>query len=45
MSMRLECLQEEQEQYFVDRDDLMEKPLFETSFSFTVDSAPQNKTI
>ena len=45
MLTRLKFLQEEQGQYFIDREDLMEKPLFETSFSFTVDSAPQNKTI
>jgi hypothetical protein len=29
----------------MDKEHLMEKPLFETSFSFMVDGAPHNKTI
>ena len=45
MLTRLKFLQEEQGQYFIDQEHLMEKPLFDTSVSFTVDGPPQKKTI
>jgi hypothetical protein len=45
MLTRQKFLQEERGRYFLDREHLMDKPLFDTSLSFTVDGPLRSEKI